>query len=71
MLYLTDTRKETGALRVIPGSHTVPYQQQLKALQGYHGVHTYHPLWAEVRTTTNYLFSLSRACLDKSSCFIL
>ena len=49
MLYLTDTRKETGARRVIPGSHTVPYQQQLKALQGYHGVHTYHPLWAEVR----------------------
>jgi hypothetical protein len=47
MLYLTDTHKEDGALRVIPGSHTVQYQQQLKALQGYHGIHTYHPLWAE------------------------
>eukprot|EP01050_Picozoa_sp_SAG11_P012836 SAG11_NODE_1454_length_4879_cov_4.858577_2_plen_194_part_00 len=47
MLYLTDTDKENGAFRVLPGSHTELYQQRLKSLQGYHGVHTYHPLWAD------------------------
>ena len=47
MLYLTNTHKEHGAFRVIPMSHTVQYQTKLKALQGYHGVHTYHPLWAD------------------------
>lgn len=47
MLYLTDTYKDSGAFRVLPGSHTATYQMKLKALQGHHGVHTFHPLWAD------------------------
>ena len=47
MLYLTPTTKERGAIRFIAGSHTPEYQQQLKRVQGWHGIHTTHPLWAE------------------------
>ena len=47
MLYLTPTTKERGAIRFIAGSHTPEYQQQLKRVQGWHGIHTTHPRWAE------------------------
>ena len=47
MLYLTPTTKERGAIRFIAGSHTPEYQQQLKRVQGWHGIHTTHPLWAQ------------------------
>ena len=47
MLYLTPTTKERGAIRFIAGSHTPEYQQHLKRLQGWHGIHTTHPQWAE------------------------
>ena len=38
-LYLEPTAKETGALRVIPGSHRTPFHESLEPLMGYHLVH--------------------------------
>ena len=35
-IYLDPTTKETGALRVIPGSHRSPYHDSLKPLMQYH-----------------------------------
>ena len=36
MIYLTPTTKEQGALRVIPGSHRMPFHQWLWPLQSHH-----------------------------------
>ena len=36
MLYLTPTTKEQGALRVIPGSHRMPFHEWLWPLQNHH-----------------------------------
>ena len=46
-MYLTETTREAGALRVLPASHTVESQVSLRRLQASHGLNTAHADWAE------------------------
>ena len=47
MIYLQDTKRQFGSLRLLPASHTAEAQTRLRRIQAFHGVCTGHQRWVD------------------------